>query len=247
MTISLFQRLFAFRSFILLTALAGCAAPGLAQDSLQVKVEGILKEGLQLHGSKDYEGAIAKFSEAIKLAPGTGLIYVARGIAYMGKQDDDNAFRDFSKALEVGVANKGSELYARRLRALINTRKGKHQEAIDDLDIVIAQATPETKDFALRGESKFKLGKHSDAMPDFNKALELDPKNEMALFSRAKIYLALKMPEKALPDITAAINIRPDGPNYYAVRADVNKQLGKNEAADADLKKEAELRARPKQ
>lgn len=233
---------------ILFTVLAVglMASFGLAQSDTGKKVEALVMSAIELQRAGDLDGAITKYSEAIKLAP-MGLLYSSRGIAYMGKKDKENAFNDLSKGLELGISDKRLELVTRKLRALIYLDRDKNQEAIEDLSLVIAEGSTDSRDYALRGKANFLIEKTPEALADMNKSIELDPKNELALFYRAKIFLSLKRPEKALADINGAISVRPDGTNYYTTRALAYRQLGKNEEADADDKKAAELRARPRQ
>jgi len=50
---------------------------------------------------KEYDGAVADFSEAIKLDPRTANGYVSRGLAYRAKGDYDRAIADQSEALRL--------------------------------------------------------------------------------------------------------------------------------------------------
>jgi Flp pilus assembly protein TadD len=60
-----------------------------------------IKQGKEALNAKQYEQAIAKFSEAIKLNPESTQAFNNRGIAYCNKGDLDLAIADFSRVVEL--------------------------------------------------------------------------------------------------------------------------------------------------
>jgi len=49
----------------------------------------------------DYDGAIADFSEAIRLDPKFAIAFSGRGLAYSAKGDHDRAIADFNEAIRL--------------------------------------------------------------------------------------------------------------------------------------------------
>jgi len=50
---------------------------------------------------KDFDGAIADLTEAIRLEPSSTLAYYTRGMVYHSKNEFDAAIADFSKAIQL--------------------------------------------------------------------------------------------------------------------------------------------------
>jgi tetratricopeptide (TPR) repeat protein len=88
-----FARLSWLRIFLLMMlAGQGCG------DSKARRAE---ERGLEAASSKDYNLAIAEFTEAIRLKPDDADFYHDRGWAYLVKGDEDKAVADAKKACEL--------------------------------------------------------------------------------------------------------------------------------------------------
>jgi len=70
------------------------------------------KRGLAALDQKDYDNAIAEFTEAIKLNPNNAVFYFNSGIAYYQKNDYDNAIANFTKAIQLNPND--ADVYAYR-------------------------------------------------------------------------------------------------------------------------------------
>ncbi|MEH2179983.1 tetratricopeptide repeat protein, partial [Nostoc sp.] len=102
--------------------------------------------GIACRNQKDYEGAIADFSQALKLDPNYIDAYYNRGFAYFDLKDYDSAIADFNQALKLDPS-KATDYYNRGLaNAYYN-----------------------------RGTTYYELKDHDSAIADFNQALKLDP------------------------------------------------------------------------
>jgi tetratricopeptide (TPR) repeat protein len=60
-----------------------------------------LKSGVEFFEKKDYDGAIADYTEAIRLNPNGATAYSNRGLAYLKKGDHDQAIADFTEAIQL--------------------------------------------------------------------------------------------------------------------------------------------------
>jgi len=93
------------------------------------RAKAYFNRGLAYSSKKDYDRAIADYSEAIKLDPTYSRAYANRGFGYYNKKDYDRAIADFSEAIRLdpkyawAYANRGS----------IRTAKGEFDLAIADL------------------------------------------------------------------------------------------------------------------
>ncbi|MBN2035096.1 MAG: tetratricopeptide repeat protein [Chitinispirillaceae bacterium] len=54
---------------------------------------------------REYDKAIADFTQALRANPGYAMAYTNRGIAYMAVGADDLALRDFEKAITLDPAD----------------------------------------------------------------------------------------------------------------------------------------------
>jgi tetratricopeptide (TPR) repeat protein len=120
-------------------------------------------------GARDPQGALAAFSEAIRLDPGYAIAYARRGRAHTELKEYDKALKDINYALQLNP--KLVLGYAGRARTYLG---------MDDPRRAIADASEALRfdpDFAnayhLRGMARRALGDRADARDDFRKACEL--------------------------------------------------------------------------
>ncbi len=92
--------------------------------------------GEALLNKRDYDKAIAAFSDALKSDPDNARIIDARGVAYGRKGQDDLAMADYNLALQkrpqFGAAYNN--------RGTIYLRKGALQSALDDFNAAVRYA-----------------------------------------------------------------------------------------------------------
>src|SRR5262249_8990528 len=65
------------------------------------RVAALIQQGRDLKDSKEYDRAIAVFSEALALAPDSAAAYAQRGHARFLKREYDAALRDYQEALRL--------------------------------------------------------------------------------------------------------------------------------------------------
>ena len=120
---------------------------------------------------KQYDLAIADFSQAIKRKPDFGVAYENRGHVFgmTGKYDD--AIKDFDQALKLNPKSG----FALGSRANAYTKKGQYQRAIQDYDAVLVLAPKTASAFYGRGTAKIQLGDKSGGEADIARAKQLNP------------------------------------------------------------------------
>jgi Tfp pilus assembly protein PilF len=64
-------------------------------------LEQYISRGMDYYDKKDYDKAIADFTEIIRLWPQHEPAYYCRGLAYYDKKDYDRAIADFDHALQI--------------------------------------------------------------------------------------------------------------------------------------------------
>src|SRR4051812_8530563 len=112
-----------------MTTLVRAAIPLLRRDFVMSSSEDEAKtQGDLLRDKGDFDGAIAAYTEAIRLDPHSAEGYSVRGIAYGLKGDSDRAIADCTEAIRIDA--KFFEAF--RVRAKAHDMKGEFDEAIAD-------------------------------------------------------------------------------------------------------------------
>lgn len=70
-------------------------------DEDMEKSNELKREAVELFGEGKLEECIAKYTEAIKLNPGSALVYAKRGQAYMRLKKPNATIRDCNRALQI--------------------------------------------------------------------------------------------------------------------------------------------------
>src|SRR2546426_6052037 len=102
-----------------------------AKENAEINI--LVQSGNAKARNKDYDGAIADFTEAIKIAndlPGVlrSGPYINRGLAYEKKGDLDAALDDLNKAIKIQSNN----VYAYQDRAVLHEKRNEFAEAVAD-------------------------------------------------------------------------------------------------------------------
>ncbi len=176
---------FLFLAIILLvpTSLAAQAqVQGDPHPAETARVNALNKSGNQKMRDGDLDGAIADFTEAIKVDEVfpdyvRGGPYLNRGVALQKKGDFDAALADFNRAIKLAPNN----VYAYHNRAGLHEKRKEIDEALADYSKAIKLNSKFP--FAYRGRGLLLLGqgKDTEAAADFAKYLELNPEGKDAL------------------------------------------------------------------
>lgn len=150
----------------LLCLLPGCGGAG-----------GRLANATQLVRALDYEGALVELAAAEEAGENQRLIERARGIAYMGLTEYDQAAEAFVKSLAQSNGFVQSiDFDTNYYLAAAYTKAGRYSEAEVTYNAIIA-LRPEEDAYFLRGNARMNLGDFQGAKEDFNKVLSMDAGN----------------------------------------------------------------------
>jgi tetratricopeptide (TPR) repeat protein len=201
----------------------------------------LLNQALASLTEEKYDDTIEKITKVLEIYPKSGDIYSIRALAYKGKNDNDKAIDDLTKALSLQISPDG-ELRSRKLRGMMFYEKKKYDEAIKDLDFAIAKDSSDFRAFVFRGWSYYFKSDYEPAIADFNAALKLSPQEKEIRRFRAQAYFYLGNYEKAIEDINEELRVnKTPAAEAYKIRANAYRKLGKNDLAEADEKKFVEL------
>jgi TonB family protein len=236
------------------------------QDATRDNASGVRKAR-----NRDFDGAIADYTEAIRLDPTFADAFHNRGVARSAKGDFDAAIRDYSRAIELdprrartyfsrGVAFSRTRDYDRAIesfskgleispndanayddRALARSNKGDMDGAIADLNIAISLDPRNARAFNNRGFVRSRKGDSDGAILDYTEAIRLN-----GYYTRPFINRGLAREKKndlaaAIDDFTQAIGLEPNNAGAYFERAQVRQLVGDTGAAELDFTRAATL------
>jgi tetratricopeptide (TPR) repeat protein len=165
-----------------------------------------------------FRNAIAEAGEAIRLAPGSHLAFMARAFAHAGLEEYEEAVADFTSAIE---------------------NNSSSQMAVADI------LPPFRSTLAIehggRSASELRLRRYDDALADALSAVELEPAAVLPWLSLSNLYKDIGQMDKAVAAASQAIQVAPTEGQSYAVRAGLYRQLGLRDQALADISKADEL------
>lgn len=167
--------------------------------------------GVALLAHREYDRAIADFTQSLSLQPQNAGALNNRGQCHYLRQNYAEAIRDFSAALKQDPKN----FLARNNRALAYIATRDWKAARSDLQDALQQVPDYPEALNNRGVVHQKMGLHDEAVKDFTAALKVDPRYTDALGNRAYTYRLQGDFSRAIADLEKAIAIRPG--TYEAV------------------------------
>lgn len=202
-----------------------------------------LEEGLKLVYKKNYQAAIPKFTEAIKLNPELEWAYNNRGSAYNRLKNYERAISDLNKAIEL----KSNEIFYIN-RGFSYFRLNNYDAALKDFSKAVEINPNIAEPYFFRGAVYTELKNYDAAIKDFDKAVEKNPKSKRFHEFRAKIYvvrgltyLVLKNYDAAKETLDKAVELNPNLAEAYDARGTLYTDLKDYEAAVKDFSMSIQL------
>jgi tetratricopeptide (TPR) repeat protein len=199
-------------------ALADCdrAAEHGATDAetRSYRVAALTGRGKLRADKKDWPGAVADYTEALRLAPDAKL-RVARGDAYRQLSKFEEAAKDYSEALKAGSSYAASFGRATALRLL-----GQFEEAGKDYDDAIKADSEAVEAYFGRALARRSQGRQTAALADLDEVLTRQPRFGEAYYHRGLVHHAKRSDDKAEADYTAALSHGFRKPEVYLARAE---------------------------
>ncbi|MEK7485274.1 MAG: tetratricopeptide repeat protein, partial [Planctomycetota bacterium] len=203
------------------------------------------QSGITKYSSGEFDGAIADFSEVIRLDPQNYTAYINRGNVKQAKEDYSGAIADYNVSIQINpkdadaYANRGTAKYAQKdwAGALADhtsaiqlnpqdfsayTNRGNikkdgqdYEGALADYSSAISINPQDTETYLNRGEVQQIQGNLVKAIQDYDKAIQLNPQFAIAYNSRGNARLIQGEFDKAIQDYTEAIRLNPQFATAY--------------------------------
>jgi tetratricopeptide (TPR) repeat protein len=208
--------------------------PTNVQIAAAPKADDFFIQGLDKYKKGDYPGAIASYSEAIKLNSKYAQAYYHRGEARLDSGDKPKAIEDLQKAADLFL-EQGKKGDGKRSQGTVRILLQDFQGAIAPLTEAI-QLNPNDADaYSFRGIVRITVADLQGAVDDFDQAIRLDPNNAQAYSFRGYFRSLLGNKQGALEDANEGIRLAPNNTSSYNSRGYVRAQLEDFQGALADF------------
>jgi tetratricopeptide (TPR) repeat protein len=166
---------------------------------------------------KQYDKAIADFSQAISLNPKKYEAYGNRGVSYSAKGKYDKAIDDYNQVIFLNP--KDEQAYNNRANNYLY--KGEYDKAIADYTQAISLNPKDDKAYNNRGIDYSDKGEYDKAIADYTQAISLNPKDYNAYYNRGNAYGFKGGYDKAIADYSQAIALNPKYDAAYSNRGNI--------------------------
>jgi tetratricopeptide (TPR) repeat protein len=182
---------------------------------------------------KNFDKALIKYDEAIRLDQSYKPAYLGRGRVYLERKQLDEALADFDAAIKLYENDTNSHAvpnttYAKAYvgRGDVYWQKRDFDKALDAYDRAIL-FDPNLPDAHVnRGKVLAEKGNRDEALAEYNRVIELSPDNPYAFLWRGSVYSASGEYDRAFADFGQALNLKPDLSEANIKRADALLKLG---------------------
>lgn len=226
-------------------ALLGCSALFGQPTATDQRATELFNKAIQQYEARQYDAAIANYTEYLKIKPNSSSAYFNRGLALYNKAQASpseplyrQAVADFSKAIEIKPNDaafwsaRGSA-YARLI--VVDFERSRTQ-AIADLTQAIKLDPKLASAYRERAIVYEETNQNAKALPDLNTAIRLDPKDAVAFYTRAKIHGFAKRYTAAKADAENAIRLFPNYEAAKLYRDYITREAAKATAATSQPK-----------
>jgi tetratricopeptide (TPR) repeat protein len=136
----------------------------------------------------EYDGAIADYTQAIRLNPKYVHAYNNRGSALNTRREYDRALNDLNEAIRLDP--KYAMAYANR--GIVWENKREFDRALADYTESIRLEPRRAQTYADRGDAYAAKGDYKRALADYDMAIKIDPQSEIAIKRRAAALEKMK-------------------------------------------------------
>ncbi|MFM7449470.1 MAG: tetratricopeptide repeat protein [Leptolyngbyaceae cyanobacterium] len=151
----------------------------------------------------DLSGAIADYTEVLRIDPSDDVACNNRGLARYDLGDQPGALADFSQAIAINPKN----IRALCNRGLLYGEMGDRLRAIEDYTSAIEINPNDTPAYFYRGLARTRLHNRLGAIADYTTVIRLNPMDASAYFYRGIAYAKVDRRMEALRDLREAAHL----------------------------------------
>ncbi len=212
------------------TAIAGCN--NVIQDTTTNLATAFYFRGEAHALKRDYDRAIADYTQAIALSPNDADFLTGRAAAYEAKKDLDRAMADYNQAIKVNP----KAVHVFNSRGAAFQRKGDYARASADYGEVTRLQPTNADAWGARCWVRAIDGRElRQALSDCDQALKIKPDSVDVLDTRGVVYLKLNQNDAALKDFDAALKLEPKLASSLYGRGIVRLRKGDRTGGTADI------------
>jgi serine/threonine-protein kinase len=166
-----------------------------------------VRAGIRL-GARDFEGALADATEALRRGSKEPMDHAHRGLALGSLGRRGEAVPDLTAAIDAGM----QDLQLWQCRGFGFDQLGRHEDALADFDHVLAAAPTDFGALYGRGRTRRLLGRDLEgAVVDLDQAIALQPDNGSLYLERGTVHEALGQTAAAVADLRQVARLLPQG------------------------------------
>lgn len=194
-------------------------------------------EGNKFFDQKNYQAAIEKYDESLKINPNRGATYYNRALCYENLKNYQKAIEDYTEAITFN----GSDLDAYSNRGSIYFKLKNYEKAITDFSKIISLKSDNYQAYNNRGVVNFYKKNYSQAIYDFTQAIKLNPNSKSYYGNRGIVYTKMKNYKNALEDLNKSVQLGTNDGEVFYNRGICHKELGNISQAEKDFAKAEQL------
>jgi tetratricopeptide (TPR) repeat protein len=166
-------------------------------------IESLRYRGLSFGELRQFDKALADFTNAIRLAPYNADLRRGQGIVYGRMKQHAKELEAYNEAIRLAPDN--ADNWAARGGANFALRH--YDKSLDDANECLRLNPKHAGGWNNRGITYFKLERFDDAISDLSEAIRLAPKKTDHFSNRGSAYFSSKKYQQAIDDFTEAIRL----------------------------------------
>jgi tetratricopeptide (TPR) repeat protein len=139
---------------------------------------------------EDFAGAVKFYTEAIKIGPFDGKLYLARAEALLRMKRWTDALADYDRAENFGLKARVDNFFLHAGRGFIMLSRGDYQGTLAHLDRALAIDPDATNVLMWRGYAQERRGNAAAALRDYERVAQLSPDDKTARESTRRVRAA---------------------------------------------------------
>lgn len=185
-----------------------CTAGALAAQNgaRSGQARAIMQEAQTAMSAGDYAGAIAKYEEALAIAPHSAEAEIGLGQAYRAVHNYDEAKRTLERAVQEHPKNETALAVLGNLEIQLQT----YAPAVQHLAAALALRPDDAQTRIWLAVAYKSTADFPNALAQVGKVLASDPNNALAYYERAQVYSSQDRDADALRDAEKAVELKPN-------------------------------------